>query len=137
MQQYYISPEGIEKIIYFAQEGTWTGEMDSMINETPSIVSTQAVEDSEVLIMNKANWENAIRNIPDFALYQIKKRGHTIARMKQQLAQTTTTTPDQKYRQLLNETPDLLQRLPLYKIASYIGVTPETLSRIRKRNTRL
>ena len=134
LRQYRTTDRGIERNIFFAEEGWWCGEMDSFINRTPSTMSMQAVEDSHVLTLNRDNWEFATRNIPDYAMYQIKNRGHTVAWLKNLLGNMGAETPDEKYRRVIKEHPHWLNRLPQYHIASYLGVTPETLSRIRKRN---
>jgi CRP-like cAMP-binding protein len=136
-RQYYVGSKGIERTIYFAQEGGWTGEMASFMNELPTKMNLQALEDCIVLTINKRDWEYAIRNIPDYALYHIKKHQIRINLLKEQLGEAVTESPDEKYRKLLKENPQLMQRLPQYQIATYLGVTPETLSRIRKRNSKL
>jgi CRP-like cAMP-binding protein len=136
-RQYYVSSEGVERTIYFAQEGGWTGEMASFMNELPTKMNLQALEDCTVLTINKRDWEYAIRNIPEYALYHIKKHQLRINWLKEQLGEAVTESPYEKYRKLLKENPQLMQRLPQYQIATYLGVTPETLSRIRKRNSKL
>lgn len=137
MRQYHLTQEGIERNIFFAEEGWWCGEMDSFINRTSSTMSMQALEDCQVLSIDLENWEHATRTIPDYALYQIKNRSRNVAWLKNQLSNMATETPDEKYRRILKETPHWINRLPQYHIASYLGVTPETLSRIRKRNMHL
>ncbi|WP_162389835.1 Crp/Fnr family transcriptional regulator [Spirosoma endbachense] len=137
LRQYYVNAEGVENTIYFAEEGGWTGEMSSFIHRVPTTMNLQALEDSQALVLTRTNWELATRTFPDYALYQIKNRARNITRLKEQIGHAQTDTPDQKYRRLLTEKPHLLQRLAQYQIANYLGVTPETYSRIRKRNTPL
>ena len=137
MRQYHLTTEGIERNIFFAEEGWWCGEMDNFINRTPSTMSMQALEECQVLSIDLQVWEHATRTIPDYALYQIKNRGRTVAWLKNLLSNMATETPDEKYRRILKETPHWINRFPQYHIASYLGVTPETLSRIRKRNMHL
>lgn len=134
MRQYQEVAGNGERNLFFAEEGWWCGEMESFINRTPSIVSMQAVEECSILTLGRDAWEQGTRSLPDYALYQIKNRGRTVAWFKNQLAASTTETPDEKYRRILKETPHWINRLPQYHIASYLGVTPETMSRIRKRN---
>ncbi|MGM9507693.1 Crp/Fnr family transcriptional regulator [Larkinella sp. GY13] len=137
LRQYHNTPEGTERTIFFAEEGWWCGEMDSFINRTPSTMSMQALEDCQLIYLNRENWEYATRTIPDYALYQIINRGHTVAKLKNMLSNMATETPDEKYRRIMKESPHWINRIPQYHIASYLGVTPETLSRIRKRNRHL
>jgi len=136
-RQFYINAEGTESTIYIMEEGRWIGEMSSLINETPTNMSLQALEDCKVLAITKPKWEYAIRNIPEYSLYHIKNHYRMIAWLKEQLGRAVTEKPDDIYRRLLKDSPHLLQRLPQYEIAKYLGVTPETLSRIRKRNLTL
>ncbi|MET0463397.1 MAG: Crp/Fnr family transcriptional regulator [Chitinophagaceae bacterium] len=137
LRQYHISPGGDERNIFFAEEGWWCGEMDSFIYRTPSTMSMQAVENCTLIYLSRKNWEYATRTIPDYAMYQIKNRGRTVAWLKNLLSNMTNETPDEKYRRILKENPHWINRLPQYHIASYLGVSPETLSRIRKRNMHL
>lgn len=137
MRQFHTTSDGIEKNIFFAEEGWWCGEMESFINRIPSTMSMQAIEDCELLTIDREKWEFATRTIPDYALYQIKNRGRTVAWLKNMLSNMVTETPDEKYRRILKESPHWINRIPQYHIASYLGVTPETLSRIRRRNMHL
>ena len=137
IRQFYVSPEGAERTIYFAEEGSFCGELMSFLHGTPTNLSLQALEDTEVISLNLENWETVITTIPAFALYHIKNHQRLMVKLKEEVGKAHNETPDEKYRRLINEQPHLLQRLPQYQIAAYIGVTPETLSRIRKRNTQI
>jgi CRP-like cAMP-binding protein len=135
VRQYYVSPEGAERIIYFAEEGSFCGELMSFLHETTTNLNMQALEETDALIIDLKNWETAITTIPAFALYYVKNHQRLTVKLKEELGKAHNETPDEKYRRLIDEKPHLLQRLPQYHLAAYIGVTPETLSRIRKRNT--
>lgn len=137
IKQYYISPEGTERIIYFAEEGHWCGELNSFLHLTPTNLNMQALEDGELLSLNRVNWEIVITTIPAFTMYHLKNHQRIIVKLKEELGKAVAESPDEKYRRLLKENPGLLQRLPQYQVAAYLGVVPETLSRIRKRNTKL
>lgn len=134
IRQYYISPEGIERTIYFAEEGAFCGELMSFLHETPTNLNLQALEATDVIYLDLKAWEAAITTIPAFTLYHVKHHERLVVKLKEEIGRAHNETPDEKYRRLINEKPHLLQRLPQYQIAAYIGVTPETLSRIRKRN---
>jgi len=137
MRQYYISPEGAERIIYFAQESNWCSELYSLLHETPTNLSTQALEDTETIFLSRKNWEIAMTTIPTFTMYHLKNHQRILVKLKEEVGKAVNESPDEKYRRLLKESPELLQRLPQYQIAAYLGITQETLSRIRKRNTKI
>ncbi|MGZ3866137.1 MAG: Crp/Fnr family transcriptional regulator [Bacteroidia bacterium] len=137
VKQYYISPEGIERVIYFAQEGNWCGELNSFLHEEPTNLNVQALEDVEAIVLDRKNWELAMTTIPALTMYHIKNHQRILVKLKEEVGKAVNETPDEKYRRLLKENPELLQRLPQYQIAAYLGITPETLSRIRKRNAKL
>ncbi len=134
-RQYYLSPEGAERIIYFAEEGSFCGELNSFLHETPTNLNLQSLEETDVIYLDLKNWETAMTTIPALTLYHIKNHQRLMVKLKEEMGRAHIETPDEKYRRLVNEKPHLLQRLPQYHIAAYLGVTPETLSRIRKRNT--
>ena len=75
--------------------------------------------------------------IPTFTMYHLKNHQRILAKLKEELGKAVNETPDEKYRRLVKENPEILQRLPQYQIAMYLGITPETLSRIRKRNSKI
>lgn len=137
VRQYYISPAGGERIIYFAKEGNWCGELSSFLHEEPTKLSMQALENVETLCIDRENWEKVIVTIPTFTMYHLKNHQRILVKLKEELGKAVNETPDEKYRRLLKENPELLQRLPQYQIAMYLGITPETLSRIRKRNSKI
>jgi CRP-like cAMP-binding protein len=132
---HYINPEGAERNIYFVEEGTFAGELMSFLFKKPTHFYCQALEDAEILSLNRENWEIAFTTIPSMALYQLKKHAQFIFDLKKEMGEAGKETPDEKYRRLVKQSPNLLQRLPQYHVAAYLGITPETLSRIRRRNT--
>ena len=133
LRQYYISPEGNERVIYFSTEGQWAGDLMSKLHGRPTRLNIQALEDSELLVISKSNWELAITTIPDLTLYHIKNQQRILAALKEEVGKANYDSPDEKYLQFMQQYPHLLQRLPLNQIAAYLGITQETLSRVRKR----
>ena len=136
-RQYYLNGDGTERTIYFTEEGAFAGELMSFLFRKPTHFYFQALEDGEVFFMDREGWETAFTGIPALALYQLKLHAQFIFDLKQEMGKAISHSPDEKYRKLVKEQPALLQRLPQYQIAAYLGITPETLSRIRKRNTHL
>ena len=133
-RQYFVNEEGQERNIYFTEEWNFAGELMSFLFKEPTKFYFQALEDSEVLSLNRENWEIAFTTIPSLSLYQLKLHAQFIFDLKQEMGNAAKITPDSKYRKLLKDNPSLFQRLPQYQIAAYLGITQETLSRIKKRN---
>lgn len=133
LRQYHVNNNGEERNIYFKIESGWCSELRSLLNNTPTELNLQALEDSQVLAINQKNWIYAVTHIPPFTLYFIKAQQETNYMLKKRLAEATVETPEEKYVRFLREEPQLLLRLPLFQIAAYLGITPETLSRIRKK----
>ena len=133
MRQYLINKSGEERIIYFKAENGWCSELVSFLNNTPTELNLQTLEDCELLMINQKNWIYAITHIPPFTMYFVKAQQETNYMLKKRLAEATIETPEEKYIRFLKEESHLLQRIPLFHIAAYLGITPETLSRIRKK----
>jgi len=133
LRQYYINTNGEDRTIYFKTEGGWVSELVSFLDNKPTELNVQALEDSELQIINQKNWILAITHIHSFTMSFIRAQQDTNYTLKKRLAEATVETPEEKYLRFIKEDPDLLQRIPLYHIASYLAMTPETLSRIRKK----
>ena len=133
LRQYLINSNGEERNIYFKVESGWCSELVSFLNNTPTELNLQALENSELLAINQKNWIYAVTHIPPFTMYFIKAQQETNYMLKKRLGEATIETPKEKYMRFLREEPDLILRLPLFQIAAYLGITPETLSRVRKK----
>ena len=132
LRQYYINNNGEERTIYFKVEDGWCSELVSFLDNKPTELNLQALEDSKLQIINQKNWIYAVTQIQSFTLGFIRAQQDTNYMLKKRLAEATVETPEEKYLRFIKEEPILLQRVPLYHIASYLAITPETLSRIRK-----
>ncbi len=133
LRQYLVNNNGEERNIYFKVESGWCSELVSFLNNIPTDLNLQALEDSKLLAINQKNWIYAVTHIAPFTMYFIKAQQETNYILKKRLGEATIETPQEKYTRFLNEEPQLLLRLPLFQIAAYLGITPETLSRVRKK----
>jgi len=133
LRQYLINNNGEERNIYFKVECGWCNELESFLNNSSTELNIQALEDSQMLALNKKNWIYAVTHIPSFTMYFIKAQQETNYMLKKRLGEATIETPEEKYARFLREEPQLLLRLPLFQIAAFLGMTPETLSRVRKK----
>jgi CRP-like cAMP-binding protein len=136
LRQYYINKNGEDRTIYFKTEDGWASELVSFLDNTPTELNLQALEDSKLQVINQKNWLYAVTQIPSFTMSFIRAQQDTNYMLKKRLAEATVETPEEKYLRFIEEEPLLLQRIPLYHIASYLAMTPETLSRIRKKIAR-
>ncbi len=133
LRQYTISDKGDEHIIYFAEERHFIGDMPAMRNKTISNYHLQATEKSELLCMNAANWELCFIEFSWWTEAFLKGQQRWAAKMQEQLVSAISESSETKYLNLLKSRQSLFQRVPQHYIASYLGINPETLSRIRKK----
>lgn len=132
MRSYTIDEKGSEHILQFASEGWWMADLSSYLTGEPSILNMDALEDVELLLVTKASWEQAMKEIPALEHYfRVILQNHLVATQKR-LLQSLAETTEEKYNRFLITYPECVQRVPQHMIASYLGVTRETLSRVRK-----
>ncbi len=131
--RYYMNTDGEEKTTYFNKEGEFVCFYPSFLPQAPSVINIQAVEDCVVWLISFASMQQ---------FYQEVEHGERFGRLAIEtvfvsaIAQITsiyTDRPEMRYRNFLLHYPDIVQRIPQYYIASYVGVKPQSLSRIRKR----
>jgi CRP-like cAMP-binding protein len=128
---YSLNEKGKKSIVQIATEGWWFGELYSFLSENPSQYFVVAYERSEILQISHENLEVLYHKVPALERYfRILTQNAYISHQKR-LLQTMETSAGVRYDQLITDRPELLQRVPLYVLASYLGISPEALSRIR------
>lgn len=131
LRQYYIDDKGVEHTLMFGFEDYWIGDMYSFLTGKPSRYNVEAIEDSTLLLIEKQRLEQLYDEIPELnRFYRILLQNAYIA-MSDRISQTLTMTAEERYHAFLHRYPQAEQRLSLKHIASYLGITPESLSRIR------
>jgi len=132
LRSYSLTEKGNEHIVQFALEGWWIGDQYSILTGEPSTYNIDALEDSELLLMTHTASEAMMEKVPRMEKYfRILLQNNMIA-MQRRLVASLSLTAEEKYTKMLNAYPNIIQRVPQHMIASYLGITPETLSRIRK-----
>jgi CRP-like cAMP-binding protein len=132
LRSFTIDEKGSEHVLQFATEGWWTADLSSYLTHEPSFLNIDALEDVELLLLSKPLWEQAMKKIPALEHYfRIIIQNHLVATQKR-LLQSLSETADEKYNRFLQTYPECVQRLSQQQIASYLGITRETLSRVRK-----
>lgn len=132
MRCYSIDDKGIEHISRFAFENNWLADLHSFFVNTPSEYTIETMEDSELLIISNYDLERIYLEVPImerfFRKLFVKAYIFTLERLNSNVSHSV----ELRYKKLLQSHPHLFQRIPLTYIASYLGTTPETISRIRK-----
>ena len=133
LRRYIIDEHSQETILNFSLEDYWTGDLESFIYQKPTIYYVQALEKCELLLLSRENFFRANEELPKFKKFHDNKvqRNHYYALKRLSIAKSAT--PEEKYISLMKDQPQLFQRVPLHYIASYLGIKPESLSRLRKR----
>lgn len=133
--RFYYPQEDVEKTAYFVFENEIMASFECILENKPSKTTIQALEDSEIFVLDYAIMRKMYTIMPKFEHIGRIIGEHYIMMLHNQLSSFLLDTPEERYKKLIQNTPDLLNRVPLQYIASYIGVTPVSLSRIRKRIT--
>lgn len=124
-----------EHIIQFAPENWWMTDMYSFLSGEPSAYNIDAVEDSQLLIIDRTSQEALFESVPCMEKYfRILLQRNFVASQKR-IAESMYSSIEDRYINLQNLHPDIIQRVPQRMIASYLGVTPEFLSKTRSRIT--
>lgn len=129
----YILSDGEEKTTNFFSEEQWAIALNSTNPESSVMHNWVCIEDTVVVVGNEQKAQELFKEFPGLETISRAIMEVAFAEQKEALASYYTDSPEQRYRKLLKTRPGLVQRIPQYHIASYIGIKPESLSRIRKR----
>jgi len=133
LRSYRVDEKGTDHILQFALEGWWAADLSSYITGEASLFNIEALEDCELLLLSKPSWDTLMERLPKFEHYfRIIIQNHLVATQKR-LIQSHTETAEEMYLKFVQAYPACIQRIPQHMIASYIGISRETLSRLRNR----
>lgn len=133
LRAYYVDDDGNDHILQFAPEEWWISDLHSFLTQTPALLNVDALEDSELYLFDKESLEKLYQTVPKFERYfRIMLQNAFIAH-QQRILQNISQTADERYLLFRQKFPSLEQRVPQHQIASYLGITPEFLSKIRKK----
>ena len=131
MRQYSVDDKGTEHIIGLSIENWWAVDRESYTMLTPSKYNIDAWEESDLLVVTKADFFSRLSSIPAFGELMRKLDDHHASALLRRLNSSISYSAEKRYWELANTYPEFLQRFPQHIIASYLGITKETLSRIR------
>lgn len=131
LRTYFIDDKGIDHVVQFSIEDWWTGDMYSFLTQSPSQYTIDALEDSELLYIDKPSLEELYLRIPKFERFFRLLIQNSFISQTNRIRESLSVTADERYCSFIGKYPLMEKRLPLKQIASYLGITPESLSRIR------
>ncbi|MEO6638554.1 MAG: Crp/Fnr family transcriptional regulator [Ginsengibacter sp.] len=136
LRSYIIDDAGKEHIIQFAPENWFITDRSSAYFKEPSELNIDAIEDSAVIFLDDRFMERARSTNPAFIKYNEKALHNFIRHQQQRINLLLSATAEERYLNFVNIYPDLMLRVPQWMIASFLGLTPESLSRVRKELSR-
>src|SRR5690606_21575847 len=131
LRSYTVDDKGTEHILQFAFEGWWMADLYSFFTDEPSPYHMDAIEDSELLMIDRESWDSLLEHVPVLERYFRILIQNNLITTQRRLMGTMSETAEEKYVKLTETFPECIQRIPQHMIASYLGMTRETLSRTR------
>lgn len=133
LREYTVDEKGTEHIFQFALEGWTISDLYSFMTSEPATYNIDALEDSELILITKSAHEEILKSVPKFETYYLMQLTGAYLAMQKRITSIISLSLEDRYLYLTKLYPDIVQRVPQHMIASYMGLTPETLSRIRKK----
>lgn len=128
----YTDEKGEDHAIQFALEGYWISDLYSFFSGKKSIYTVEALEPIKALVLNRESFQKACDTMPIFDKYFRVLIQNAFVALQYRLAKTNSEDAEHRYSEFSKTYPDFVQRIPQYLIASYLGIKPQSLSRIRK-----
>ena len=128
-----VGENGAEHILRFVDAGGWIIDPESYFNDLPSIYTIDAIESSEVVLFHRNDFRFLSEHIPALNKHNEDIFKESVLSLHNRIHLNISATPEGKYRDFIQTHPGIFQRIPLHMVASYLGVSRETLTRVRQR----
>jgi CRP-like cAMP-binding protein len=135
LRSYCLDKEGKESTIMFAVADWWLTDMYCFLNNKPAMMYIETIDDSCILQISKENFDKLFYNIPKFERFFRILMQNAYTREQLRVIENLTLTAEERYDRFLNKYPKIAQQVTQKQIASYLGITPEFLSAIRKKKS--
>ena len=133
LRAYSVDENGNEHIMQFGLEGWVISDLYSFLTGEPATYNIDAIEDAEVILISKSANDELLQKLPKYETFtRLNITGAYLA-MQRRLTSIISSTLEERYATFIALYPNIVQRVPQHMIASYMGLTPETLSRVRRR----
>ncbi len=131
LYSYSVDSKGNQHVLRFAFDGWWIADLQSFFTGNPSTLNIEVLEDSELLVLDRKNHEKLLEEIPAYERYHRIIVENAYVALQQRVENALGRTAEEKYARLIEYNPKFMNRVPLNLVASYLGISPETLSRVR------
>jgi CRP/FNR family transcriptional regulator len=131
LRMYFIKENGVEQIVQFGIDNWWLSDYSSLTLQRPSKFYIQAVQRSKIIALPQQHQDELLNKLPQLERYfrLIYQRAYAAAQMR--ITFFTDLSGEEKYHHFASRFPEFVQRVPQYMLASYLGFTPEFLSKVR------
>lgn len=133
LRTYYIDTEGVESILSFATENSWTGDTQSFWTQSPSLFNIEALEDTELIQIEKSDLERLSKRVSKFERFFRMIGNDSLIAQQKRIRQSLACSAKERYIDFRRDYPELELRIPQKHIAAYLGITPEFLIALRKK----
>jgi len=133
VRSYHVDEKGVEHIYQLRLENSWISDLESFFSQKPSYYYIESIEESTLLRISYKHLETLYSEVPKLERYFRILFQKAYINALQRLNSTMWDTAEERYNEMVKENCSILQRVPQTYIASYLGITPESLSRIRKK----
>ena len=132
LRSFGVEENGYEQVVQFAVEGWWISDLNSFFSGDVAVYNIEALEDCELLLLTRQSMDEMLEKLPKMERYfRLLMQNHIVA-LRQRIIASQRHSAEERYIKLIEGFPTILARVPQQYIASYLGMTPETLSRVRK-----
>ena len=133
LRSFTVDSEGSEYVVQFAIEGWWISDVGSFVSGKDALYNIEALEDCELLHLTKSGMEELVTQVPGMERFFRLLMQSNIVALQRRVVAYMSLSAEEKYLKLMEVAPDIMQRASQQHIASYLSITPETLSRVRKK----
>ena len=133
LRMYFINKKGVEQITQFALDGWWISDYQSFMNNTPSEYYIQTIEESRIVSIDNQNLNLLLIELPQLERYFRLMMQKAVAGAQVRSKLLYEMSKEEFYVHFSTSFPEFMMRVPQYMIASYLGLTPEYLSELRKK----
>ncbi|CAM3951802.1 cAMP-binding domain of CRP or a regulatory subunit of cAMP-dependent protein kinases [Pedobacter westerhofensis] len=132
LRTYRLDTSGHEHTTKFTIDKSWTGDISSIISGKPAVFTTEALEDTTLVLFYNDDFDRICREVTGFQALMNADLRICMSSIEDRVNVVLSYSAEEKYHTFMEEYPGLSTRIPQYMIASYLGITPESLSRLRK-----